>query len=742
MGAVMYLGGLRSIWDEKYSDAPDFYTSSLYKVQRDWVSVGAISPSYDYDRYSVSLSGAGRYTLYVSTDPANKPLGEAWANAYGTLSVTLLDRYGSNLFTTSTVGGDAAISFNWYGSSDDLSVKLSGFATTSYALTIKYQEPLNTAPVSSNGTWAVDEDTPGAGILPLALDAEGNAITYSIASQPLHGGVAIKADGSFVYLGLPDYSGPDSFQFKVTDSLGSSSTYTMSVVVRPVNDAPVSYPQSKNVSEDGVLQGTLSVTDADTPQVLLRVITTPLHGTVELGSNGAFTYQPQKDFAGSDSFVFVANDGSLDSNSGVVSITVAPVNDAPVVTSQIPDQLGTAKVPFQFVIPSNTFSDVDSALTLTAVAGNGGALPTWLTFNGATRSFSGTPSPANVGTVSIKVTASDGSLAVSDSFNLEIAPGTNAPPAATAAAFQGKEDGSISSVLPAAVDPEGDPVTYVKASDPSHGVVTITPSGAFTYMPANNYSGSDSFMFRVTDGKASSEVYTVNLSITSVSDTFLGTEQAEDLQGFPGADSYQLKAGRDSVAGGGGDDSLDGGDGIDTARFAGALSEYVIEKSGIGWQVTDSSGAEGVDSLVGIERLTFADAAIALDTHASGNAGQAAQIIRAIFGPAFLAEERYVGLALRLLDDGMSYGDLVALGSTLVPTFAGSGSTESFVRHLYRNVIGQEPSPGELHDFVGLVDGGAMTRESLALLACQSEYNVQSVDLLGLAATGLGFLPS
>ncbi len=78
---------------------------------------------------------------------------------------------------------------------------------------------------------------------------------------------------------------------------------------------------------------------------------------------------------------------------------------------------------FSVTLPAGTFTDVDAGDTLAymATAANGSALPPWLTFNASTRTFSGTPTSANTGTVSIKTTATDlGGLATSETFNIAV----------------------------------------------------------------------------------------------------------------------------------------------------------------------------------------------------------------------------------------------------------------------------------------------------------------------------------
>ncbi|MEA3194555.1 MAG: hypothetical protein QOD26_2888, partial [Betaproteobacteria bacterium] len=116
--------------------------------------------------------------------------------------------------------------------------------------------------------------------------------------------------------------------------------------------------------------------------------------------------------------------------SDVFRLTVSHLNHAPTVANPIADQNATEDSAFTFVVPANAFADVDAgdALTYTATRADGTALPAWLTFDAATRTFSGTPLNANVGTVDVKVTATDAvGASVSDVFGLNVANTNDAP---------------------------------------------------------------------------------------------------------------------------------------------------------------------------------------------------------------------------------------------------------------------------------------------------------------------------
>ena len=99
-----------------------------------------------------------------------------------------------------------------------------------------------------------------------------------------------------------------------------------------------------------------------------------------------------------------------------------PPGSAPTVGNAISDQTATAGTAFSYTFPDNTFSDADGdTLTYTATRSDNSALPSWLSFTPGTRTFSGTPQSANVGTLSVKVTADDGTGGtVSDTFDIAV----------------------------------------------------------------------------------------------------------------------------------------------------------------------------------------------------------------------------------------------------------------------------------------------------------------------------------
>ena len=149
-----------------------------------------------------------------------------------------------------------------------------------------------------------------------------------------NGAVALNADGTFTYTPNANFFGSDSFTYEVNDGNGGTDQATVTITVDSVNDAPVAGADSFNVAEDGVLNDDVLSNDSDLDGDTLTVNTTPVvdptNGTVQLNADGTFTYTPNGNFAGTDSFTYEATDGNGGTAQATVAITVDSVNDGPV----------------------------------------------------------------------------------------------------------------------------------------------------------------------------------------------------------------------------------------------------------------------------------------------------------------------------------------------------------------------------------------------------------------------------
>lgn len=223
-------------------------------------------------------------------------------------------------------------------------------------------------------------------------------------------------------------------------------------------------------------------------------------------------------------------------------------------------------------------------------------------------------------------------------------------------------------------------------------------------------------------------------------DTLIAHPTGSQLRGMRGDDILTGGSGTDKLEGGLGNDSIDGGAGIDTAVYLSRRADNPFTISGT--STTVRSNIEGTDILRNVERLQFSDVSLAFDM--SDHGGQAAKLVGAIFGVSRLADTAFVGRWLGMLDSGTSYAATISAAlndAEFTRLTGGLHSNTAVVQTLYRNVVGFAPSAADQAYFVGLITSGAYTQSSLALLACDVDVNEAHVNLVGLAQTGLAFIP-
>jgi VCBS repeat-containing protein len=186
--------------------------------------------------------------------------------------------------------------------------------------------------VNEDGSLSV---TAANGVLANDTDPDGDPLTAAVVQGPANGALTLNADGSFAYVPKANFSGTDSFTYRANDGSANSAPTTVTINVTPVNDAPVAVANSYALNEDGTLNvaaasGVLANdSDVDNAQLTASLVSGPTHGTLTMNADGSFVYKPNANFNGTDSFVYRASDGSLSSAPATVTISVAPVNDAP-----------------------------------------------------------------------------------------------------------------------------------------------------------------------------------------------------------------------------------------------------------------------------------------------------------------------------------------------------------------------------------------------------------------------------
>ena len=217
----------------------------------------------------------------------------------------------------------------------DVDGKLSNLATVTITVSA-----VNDAPIAVDDSYSTNEDVvltiAGPGVLGNDSDVDMDPLSAMLVSGPTNGVLVLNTDGSFTYTPNADFNGKDSFSYKANDGSLDSNIAKVTITVNAVNDAPIAVDDSYSTNEDVVLTiagpGVLgNDSDVDMDPLSAMLVSGPMHGTVTLNPDGSFNYTPALDFNGVDSFSYKANDGSLDSNIAMVTITVDAVNDPPII---------------------------------------------------------------------------------------------------------------------------------------------------------------------------------------------------------------------------------------------------------------------------------------------------------------------------------------------------------------------------------------------------------------------------
>jgi len=490
-------------------EAPDL----TYTPDPDWSGADAFT-----HRAGDDLAWSAAATVEIAVAPVNDP-PLAHAKSAGTdedtaVAVTLTgsDPDGDALsFHVETAPSHGALSgkapeltytpaADWHGE-DAFTYRVSDGELASEPATVSVSvTPVEDAPWAKDASAATDEDTALVGQAQ-GGDADGGAVTFSVASGPGHGELDLAADGSFTYTPDADWSGEDAFGFEVSDG-DQTAEASVTVTVAPVNDAPAADAKAAETDEDVAVAVTLSGTDADDDDLSYEVVSGPSHGSLS-GTAPELTYTPADDWHGEDAFTYRASDGELASEPATVSVSVAPVEDAP------------------WAKDASAATDEDTALEAQAAGGDAdGDAVEFSVASGpahgelelaADGSFTYTPDADWSGEDAFGFEVSDGDQTAQATVTVTVAPVNDAPVAADGS-YATVVDGALSDGVSAS-DVDGDDLTYAVSAAPSHGVVDLSADGSFTYTPEASYVGDDAFSFTASDGEATSEAATASITV-------------------------------------------------------------------------------------------------------------------------------------------------------------------------------------------------------------------------------------
>jgi hypothetical protein len=408
-------------------------------------------------------------------------------------------------------GGSYKPAPNFHGGDSFSYAAIDGDRLSAPAVVAVVLQPVNDPPSAVDDEVTTEEDT-AVTVEVLANDSDvdqgslgppGTAPTEAGSPPDLaltvatvvgaEGSVVVTADG-LAYRPPPHFNGTDEFRYTIEDEHGTSDSAAARVTVQPVNDAPAADRVTATGDEDTAIDWVPATSDVDGDALTCSIVDPPAHGqaTVRADCTGG-TYVPERDFHGSDALSFTVTDGAA-STTAVTTFRVEPVNDPPLAEDVSASGEEDATVDWVPVI-----SDVDGdALTCSIVAPPAhGQATVRADCAGGTYVPEGNYHGEDAFTYA--VTDSAAKAAQPASVNVVIRP-VNDPPVAGQDAVTTTQGVAVTiAVLSNDADPDGDALSVASIGPAGAGSVTLNADGTLTYVPGADFTGSDRFIYTVTD---------------------------------------------------------------------------------------------------------------------------------------------------------------------------------------------------------------------------------------------------
>ncbi|WP_279349256.1 Ig-like domain-containing protein [Erythrobacter litoralis] len=389
-----------------------------------------------------------------------------------------------------------------------------GRSTAAVTVTVN---PINDAPVANDDVATTDEDTPVTiGVLGNDRDVDGDPLTITAATSP-DGTVTINPDGTLRFAANADFTGTTTITYEVSDGNGGTATATVNITVNPINDDPVANPDIATTVEDTPVTVALLTNDADVDGDPLTITeATAPNGTISVNGDGSVTYTPDPDFNGTDTITYTVSDGRGGFATSTATITVDPVNDAPV-ASAIAPQNNDDNTPVALDVSGN-FSDIDGdTVTFTATGLPAGlAIDAAGTITGTIASDASQGGPDGDGVYQVTITADDGNGGItSTTFAWTV---KNTVPVANNDNATTSEDTPVNiPVLANDTDPDGDALV-VSFATAANGTVIVEADGSITYTPDADFNGTDTISYVISDGEGGTSTAMVTVTVDPVND--------------------------------------------------------------------------------------------------------------------------------------------------------------------------------------------------------------------------------
>ena len=491
-----------------------------------------------------SITSKTQTSANVAWNPLPWTLGNTYQSAdISTVVQELIDRgdwsngnamtfilEGTGTRTAESYNGGANVApklFINYETVDSIVITPAAAATCVPSLVEIEVTPVNDQPIATDDSNTTDEDMPISGdVQTNDSDVEDITLTSTIITPAANGNAVLNTNGTYTYTPDPDFNGMDTFEYQVCDS-GTPvecDIALVTIIVNSINDAPIAVDDNETLIEDTVLNSDVSTNDSDLEGALTYNTTPtapPVNGTLTLNTNGTYTYTPNPDFNGTDTFEYEVCDSGTPvlCEMATVTITVTPVSDAPIA---VDDNLTTDE---ETLVTHNLLTnDIEpdgENLTLNinfiTPPANGSAFLLGSGF------FSYTPNTnfSGIDTAEYEICDS-GNPVLCDTamITITVNPLPDAPIAADDNETTPEDTPLNGDVLLNDSDPDGDNLTVTLPAlvSPTSGTLLLNSNGTYTYTPNVNFNGTDTFEYEVCDSANPSQCDQAVVTIT-VSDS-------------------------------------------------------------------------------------------------------------------------------------------------------------------------------------------------------------------------------
>ena len=359
-----------------------------------------------------------------------------------------------------------------------------------------YQVNIDVYPVAQPDDFDTGYLQPVGGNL-LANDL-GNVLSVIGHTEPGHGSVNVASNGQFNYAPAAGFSGDDTFSYEVADQDGLNVLGIVHITV--ANAPPVAIDDEYSVITGQHVAGSVMDNDSDPNGDAITLINHigPSYGNLGINGNGIFDYVAVGGYSGLDQFEYTIQD-----QNGAIANAIANIHVLPLV------QADSFATPYLAPVSGSVLAnDMGTNLVATVLSGPQHGV---LNFS-QDGSFSYQPSAGFSGTDSFDYAATDSSgQNAAASVSLVVGNATPVANADSASVVSGASVGG--NVLGNDSDPNGDTLSVISHTDPTHGAVVIGGDGQYTYTPTSGYSGSDSFNYVASDGHGGNASASVALTV-------------------------------------------------------------------------------------------------------------------------------------------------------------------------------------------------------------------------------------